>query len=100
MQWGPVAFGIATAVVGFQKGPMVLCILVDELLDVPVQQLDGRVERVFSAARGSSVRRDVGSHKYGERAAVIPDITRGDVVSSCIAEDLPEDFFPGRTGGW
>ena len=39
------------------------------------------------------------SHNFGERAAVIPDITTRDVVSSGIAENLPEDF-PSRTGGW
>ena len=49
-QWGPVAFGIGSVVRGFQQGPQLfLRILVDEPLDVPVQQLDGRVERVVSA---------------------------------------------------
>ena len=92
-------FGIGSSVGGFQKGPpLVLCILTDKQLDVPVQQLDGRVERVFSAALISL--RDEESHNFGERAGVIPDITRGDVVSSGIAEDLPEDYFPGRTRGW
>ena len=71
-------------------------ILANVPLDVPVQQLDGRVERVISAVLISL--RDEESHNFGEKAAIIPHITTGDVVSnasSSIAEDLPEDFFPG-----
>ena len=52
--------------------------------------------RVFRAALISL--RDEGSHNFGEGAVVIPNITRTDVVSSGIAEDLPEDFFPDSTG--
>ena len=87
------AVGTSGSVVGgFQKGsPLVLRILADEQLDVLVLQLDGRVEWVFSAALISL--RDEGSHNFGERTAVIPVITRGDMVSSVITEDLPEDFF-------
>ena len=77
---------------------MVLRFLADVTLDVPVQQLHGRVERVVSAALISL--RDEGSHNFRERAAIISDITTGDVVSSGIVENLPEDFFPGRKGGW
>ena len=65
----------------------------DEPLDVPVQQLDCRVEKVVSAVLISL--QDEGSHNFRESAAIIPDITTGDVVSSGIAEKLSEDFFPG-----
>ena len=44
--------------------------------------------------------RDEGSHNIGERAAVIPKITGGDVVSYGVAEDTPEDSFPSGAGGW
>ena len=45
-----------------------------------------------SLMAGSRGVRDEGLHNFGERAVVIPDTTTGDVVSSGIAEDLPEDF--------
>ena len=84
----PVALGIGDAVTNrLQEGPslVVLRFLANvpldvpvQPLDVPVQQLDGRVEGVISAALISL--RDVGSHNIGERAAVIPNITAGNVV--------------------
>ena len=40
----------------------------------------------------------VGSHIIGE--TVIPNLTVGDTVSSCIAENTPGDFFPSKAGGW
>ena len=41
--------------------------------------------------------RDEGSHNIGERAAVNPNITAGDVVSSSsVAEDTLEDFSPAE----
>ena len=46
-------------------------------LDILPQQLDGRVERVISAPLISL--RDEGSHNFGKRAAIIPDITTGNV---------------------
>ena len=68
------------------------------LLDVLVQQLDGRVERVINAALVSL--RDEGSHNFGEKDEIVPNITAGGIVSSSVAEDTPEDFFPSRAGGW
>ena len=67
-------------------------------LDVTVQQLDGRVERVVNAAR--VLLRDEGSHNFGERAAIVPNKTAGNMVSSGVADNTPEEFFPGRAGGW
>ena len=50
-QEGPVALGVGSEVKGFLQGPpLVLLFLVDVPLDVLVQQLDGRVERVIGAA--------------------------------------------------
>ena len=87
------------AVGGLQEGdPLVLRFLANEPLDVPVHQLDSRVEKVIGAALISL--RDEGSHNIWERAAVIRHITTGDVVSSGVAEDIPEDLFPSRAGGW
>ena len=92
---GTSTLGIGSTVGGFQQGPpLVLCFLADVLLDVPVQQLDGRVERVTSAALVSL--RDEGSHNVGERAAVVPNITTGDVVSCSVAKNTPEDFSPAE----
>ena len=68
-------------------------------LDVPVQQLDGRVEGVIGAVLISlSVMK--GLHNIGERFALMPNITTWDVVSSSVAEDTLEDFLPSRVGGW
>ena len=72
--------------------------LANELLDVPVQQLEGRVQGVIGAALISL--RDEGSHNIGKRAAVIPHMTAGDVVFSGVADDTPEDFFTSRSGSW
>ena len=41
-----------------------------------------------------------GSHNIGERAAVIPNLTAGDVVSSSSLRIRRETFFPSRAGGW
>ena len=41
-----------------------------------------------------------GRNNIGVRAAVVPNITKGDVVSSGISENTPEDFYPSRTGSW
>ena len=60
VQEGPVALGAGSAVRGFQQGPpLVLRFQADVLLNVPVQQLDCRVERVVSAVLVSL--RDEGS---------------------------------------
>ena len=49
-QKGPVALGVGGAVGGLQEDPsLVLCFLANEPLDFPVQQFDGRVERVVGA---------------------------------------------------
>ena len=91
-QKGPVALGISGAVRGFQQGPpLVLRFHKDVPLNVPVQQLDGMVDRVISAVLVSL--EDEGSHNVGGKAAVVPNITTRDVVSSGVAEDVPEDFF-------
>ena len=68
---------------------MVLRLLVDVPMDVPIQQLGGRVERVVNAAMISL--RDEESHNVGER---------GYMVSSGVAENTLEHFFPSRDGGW
>ena len=97
-QEGPVAPGVCGAVRGLQKGlPLVLAFLANEPLDVPVQQLDGRVEGVVSAALISL--RDERLHSIGEMAAVIPNITGGDMVSSDVTENTPEDFLVNRARG-
>ena len=50
-QEGPVPCGVDGGVERLQKGPpLVLSFLANKLRDVPVQQLDGRVEGVISAA--------------------------------------------------
>ena len=72
---------------------MVLRFLANEPLDFPVQKLDGRVEGVIGEALISLC-------DEGKRATVIPHMTAGDVVSSGLAEDTPEDFFSSRAGGW
>ena len=95
----PVALGIGGAVGGLQEGPLlVLRFLANKPLDVPVQQIDVRVEEVIGAALISL--HDERLHNIWERAANIPNITAGDVVSSGVAENTPEDFFPRRAGGW
>ena len=43
---------------------------------------------------------DERSLNIGEKAVVIPNITAGDMVSSGVAENIPEDFVPSRAGGW
>ena len=89
---------IGSEVGGFLQGsPLVLRFPADMPLDVR-SLLDGRVEGVISAALVSL--QDEGSHNFGERAAVVPNVTTGDVVSSGVAKDTPEDFFPSRAGGW
>ena len=65
---------------------------------IPVQHLDGRVDLVVGGALISLP--DDGSHNIGERAAIIPIITAGDMASSGVAENMPKDFFPSRAGGW
>ena len=39
------------------------------------------------------------SYSIGERAALVPNIATGVMVSSDVAEDKPEYFFPSRAGG-
>ena len=92
---GPVVLGIGSAVGGFQQRPsLVLCFLADVPLDVPIQQIDGSVERVISAALVSL--RDEGSYNIGERAVVVPSITTG-YVSSIVDENTPEEtFYPAE----
>ena len=60
-------------------------------MDVPVQQLDGRVEGVIGAVLISL--RDEGSHNIREKAAVIPNISAVDVVSLRIRL---KTFFPAE----
>ena len=64
-------------------------------LDVLVQQLDGRVERVINAVLVSL--RDEGWLKFGERAVIVPSITAGDMVSYSVAETFsPAEQEVGR----
>ena len=44
----------------------------------------------------------MGSHNIRERAAaaVVPDITTGEMVPTGVAENMPEDFIPSRAGCW
>ena len=94
----PSLRGIDGSVEGLQERPqLILHFLANEPLDVPVKQLDGRVEEVIGA--GLIYLSDEGSHNIGERAALIPNITAGDVVSSGVAEVTPEDFFSSKARG-
>ena len=65
-------------------------------LDVPVQQLDNRVERIVFAVLIPL--RDERSHNLWERAAIVPNILSGNAMSSGVAKNTPEDLFPGRAG--
>ena len=66
-------------------------------LDVTVQQLDGRVERIVNAALVSI--RDEGSHNVegGLQGQGDPDLTTGDMVSSGVTVNTPEVFFPQQS---
>ena len=93
--------GIGGAVGGLQEAPsLVLRFLANKLVDVPFHQLDGRVEEVIGATLISLRDESHTTSERGTRPAVIPNITPGDVVSSGVAEDMPEDSFNSRAGGW
>ena len=63
-QEGPVALMVGGAVGGLKKGPPLgLRFLANEPLNVRVQQINGRVEGIFSAALISL--HDEGSHSIG-----------------------------------
>ena len=44
--------------------------------------------------------RDERSHSIGERAALVPSITTGDMIPPDVTEDTLEIFFHSRAGGW
>ena len=75
---------------------MILRFVADVLLDVPVQLLGGRVEMVVNVALISL--RDEGFHNVVKRAAVVPKITAGEMVSSGVSEG--KTFPEGKAGGW
>ena len=64
-------------------------------LEIPVPQLDGWDERVVYKALISL--HDEGSHNVEERTTIVPNIISGNVMSSGVAANGPEDFFPPQS---
>ena len=78
----------------FSRMRLRCCKMQDLMQDVQVLQLDGHVERIVYAVHISLP--DEWSHNVGARAAVVINKASVNVVSSGVAENTSEDFFPDR----